>query len=128
MAKRVKTDLFEGIMKAPEKKTVATKTEEKKAIAPVKSTSSTKKSTPAKKAAPVKKTTAKPEPIEPASQVEVKKSTVSLEQFLKKTKAPSSKSHTFYLKDTVFEKLVQAADYNGTTPSKLLEALIEMNL
>ena len=121
MAKRVKTDLFEGLIKAPEKKAVPVKTEEKKIPAK-----------PAAKVAPAKKpSTAKPEPemTEPVEMIpapEVRKLS-GLEQFLKKSKTPTSKSHTFYLKDTVYDKLIQAAKDNETTPSKLLEALIQMN-
>ena len=127
MAKRVKTDLFEGLMKAAEKKAVTEKAEEKKPASPVKEAPATKKSIPVKKTTPVKPTPEKSEEVEETVSIKPK-TAVSLEQFLKKAQAPSSKSHTFYLKDSVYEKLVNAAKDNDTSPSKLLEALIQMNL
>ena len=121
MAKRVKTDLFEGMIKPAEKKAAPVKAEEKKTAAKPAAKA------PAKKPAPEKPEPETAEPIEEAPAPEVRKP-IGLEQFLKKAQNPTSKSHTFYLKDSVYEKLTQAAKDNDTTPSKLIEALIQMNL
>ena len=122
MAKRVKTDLFEGMIKPAEKKAAPVKAEEKKVAA-----KPAAKAAPAKKPAPAKPEPETADPVEEAPAPEVRKP-IGLEQFLKKAQNPTSKSHTFYLKDSVYEKLTQAAKDNDTTPSKLLEALIQMNL
>ena len=122
MAKRVKTDLFEGMIKPAEKKAAPVKAEEKKVAA-----KPAAKTAPAKKPAPAKPEPETADPVEEAPAPEVRKP-IGLEQFLKKAQNPTSKSHTFYLKDSVYEKLTQAAKDNDTTPSKLLEALIQMNL
>ena len=122
MAKRVKTDLFEGLIKEPAKKAAPVKAEEKKT--PAKPAA---KTVPAKKDIPVKTAPVKAEPAIEAPEPEIRKP-VALGDFLKKAQNPTSKSHTFYLKDSVYDKLVQAAKDNDTTPSKLLEALIQMNL
>ena len=106
MAKSVKTDLFADIMKAPEKP--------KKQEKPEKVVEKVTKAEPAEVEVPEKTTTQKAER--------------SLDQFLKRVERPSAGSHTFYLKDTVYNKLIDTAKEKGTSPSKLLEALIEVTL
>ena len=122
MAKRVKTDLFEGLIKAPEKKAAPAKAEEKKTTA-----KTAEKISPTKKPAAVKPKPEKTEPEEEAPAPDIRDMS-DLAKFLKKSQNPTSKSHTFYLKDSLYDKLVKTAKDNDTTPSKLIEALIEMNL
>lgn len=135
MARKVKTDLFEGIMKAPEKKAAPQKAETKK-VNPAKTTVKVPISKAAKE--PASKAVDIPVQNDLTDEVNVVEATpirnnpnngaVTLDQFLKKVKAPTAASHTFYLKDTVFDKLTSSAKDKGTSPSKLLEALIEMYL
>ena len=119
MAKSVKTDLFAGMMNVPKKKSVVKKTEDSKSVkgetVKVEENLVTKKEKPAETKGPE------------GSEI-IKNQSISLDQFLKKIEKPSANSHTFYLKDTVFKKLTEAAKEKGTSPSKLLEALIEMTL
>ncbi len=134
MAKRVKTDLFAGIMNEPVTETDATAEELSVTVSEKKQVTGNKKK-PGEK--PSKKTSAS---TSSASQKESIKNPVvensalaeegkkSIDEFLQKVEKPKAASHTFYLKDVTFKKLEDAAKKKKTSPSKLLEAMIEMTL
>ncbi len=134
MARKVKTDLFAGIMKDPVKedeKSVIENGGDVKAEAGGNNTGDQKPVTGKQGEIKEKpKTQRDKNDDEPDDAVapETESAGNSIDEFLKKEAKPKAASHTFYLKDSTFKKLEATAKKKKTSTSKLLEAMIEMTL